>query len=360
MSVEIIQGDALEVLRGMDAESVHCCVTSPPYWALRDYGVPGQHGLEDSPDEYVEKMVAIFSEVRRVLRGDGTLWLNLGDSYAAHPGQRKPSDAAGSPKQVSNAGSVRCGSRSSAGLKPKDLVGIPWMVAFALRANGWYLRQDIIWHKPNPKPESATDRCTRAHEYIFLLTKAPRYFYNADAIREPCTPQQRHVGIARARKYGYNGQTTYETWYHQFWQRRSSRLHCHDLLQQGHPPKLSETSIPDLLRPAGGNKRSVWTVVPTAFKGAHFATFPPELIEPCVLAGSLGGDVVLDPFMGAGTTGLVAQMFAREFIGIELNPAFLELARTRIHSALATRAHETSEPESPSEAEDARTCDESR
>jgi DNA modification methylase len=355
--MKLILGDALTELTKLDEKSVQVCITSPPYFGLRDYGVDGQIGLEPSPHEYIAKLVEVFRAVRRVLRDDGTLWLNLGDSYCAGAigGQGTNEHSSDETRTL-----ARRSKTATLELKPKDLMGIPWRVAFALQTDGWYLRQDIIWHKPNPKPESATDRCTRAHEYIFLLTKAPRYFYNADAIREPCTPQQRHVGIARARKYGYNGQTTYETWYHQFWQRRSSRLHCHDLLQQGHPPKLSETSIPDLLRPAGGNKRSVWTVVPTAFKGAHVATFPPELIEPCVLAGSLGGDVVLDPFMGAGTTGLVAQMFAREFIGIELNPAFLELARTRIHSALATRAHETSEPESPSEAEDARTCDESR
>lgn len=344
MSVEIIQGDALEVLRGMDAESVHCCVTSPPYWGLRDYGVPGQLGLEDSPDEYVEKMVAIFSEVRRVLRGYGTLWLNLGDSYAAHPGQRKPSDAAGSPKQISNAGSVRCGSRSSAGLKPKDLVGIPWMAAFALRADGWYLRQDIIWHKPNPMPESVTDRCTKAHEYIFLMSKSERYYFNSEAIAEASSGVS---GGACFGKVNHDGPGSRRISDEDNARIRGTRKSGNKERKPGTPRELAVDTNGHTNGAVAGsvpwegstrNKRSVWTVTTKPYKAAHFATFPPDLIKPCILAGCPEGGTVLDPFLGSGTTAMVAQKNGCNCIGIELNPEYVKLAKRRIQQrSLLTR-----------------------
>jgi DNA modification methylase len=297
----LFNGDCLDVLRMLPAESVNCCVTSPPYWGLRDYGVPGQLGLEKTPDEFVDRLVAVFREVRRVLRSDGTAWLNLGDSYAAHEGQRKPSDAAGSPKQLSNAGSVQCGSRSAAGLKPKDLVGIPWRVAMALQEDGWYLRQDIIWHKPNPMPESVTDRCTKAHEYIFLLAKSERYYFNQDAILEDSVwkPGDR-PDVPRG---GFNGK---------------------------HDQPNSQTNGSFRAMRESRNKRSVWTVTTKPYKAAHFATFPPGLIKPCILAGCPEGGTVLDPFLGSGTTAMVAKQNGCKYIGIELNPAYMKLAMKRV------------------------------
>jgi DNA modification methylase len=292
----IVQGDVLTTLPTLEAESVHCCVTSPPYWGLRDYGVEGQLGLEPTPDEYVAKMVAVFREVRRVLREDGTLWLNLGDSYAsATKGSGGPS-----AKQCSNAGSrYGMSQRFNHGLKDKDLVGIPWRVAFALQADGWYLRQDIIWHKPNPMPESVRDRCTKAHEYIFLLAKSERYYYDAEAVSEDAV--------------GTGATTTGDLSYSNGAGRRdnipSSRLRV------------------DRER---RNRRSVWTVTTKPYKGAHFATFPPKLIEPCILAGCPVGGTVLDPFTGSGTTGAVALEHGRKFVGVELNADYIELAKARI------------------------------
>lgn len=286
----IIDGDCRDVLSTLDAASVHCCVTSPPYFGLRDYGHDGQIGLEPTPDEFVTALVEVFREVRRVLRDDGTLWLNLGDSYAGSWGaQSRGATSALADRSVSsqqilahpkrtNTGSVAAG----APYKPKDLLGIPWMVAFALRADGWYLRSEIIWAKPNPMPESVTDRPTKAHEYVFLLSKSPRYFYDADAIREP---------HADGKWGGEDGPT---------------------------------------LNPAGRNKRSVWTVATQPFAGAHFATFPPKLIEPCILAGCPEGGMVLDPFAGAGTTGMVALRHGRSFVGVELNQQYAAMARERI------------------------------
>lgn len=313
---ELLQGDCLQQLATLPAASVQCCVTSPPYWGLRDYGTAGQLGLEATPDEYVANMVAVFSEVRRVLRDDGTLWLNLGDSYAASTKQTGRNDATTRNqimgyRKVDNTqeSGAKVKTRVELGeLKPKDLVGIPWRVAFALQADGWWLRQDIIWHKPNPMPESVTDRCTKAHEYIFLLTKAARYFYDAAAVASPIAESTIRIHSSA----GVNARGTGADWkqYH---------------VGQGHSGLVNGN-----LRSGTRNKRSVWTVTTKPFKGAHFATFPPDLIEPCILAGSAADTLVLDPFSGAGTTGVVAVQHGRRYIGIELNPQYLEMSRKRI------------------------------
>lgn len=270
---KIMIGDCIEQMRAsVPDESVHCCVTSPPYWGLRDYGVEGQFGLEKTPGEYVARMVEVFREVKRVLRKDGTLWLNLGDSYAN-----------------------------------KALAGIPWRVAFALQADGWYLRSDIIWHKPNPMPESVTDRPTRSHEYIFLLTKSARYAYDADAIKEPAVPRKRMT----------KGYLTPK--------------------QKGRDAGCRPSAATGLNAPSSDRKnvRSVWTITPKSYKGAHFATFPEALPERCILAGCPVGGVVLDPFTGSGTTGAVAKRLGRDFIGCELNPQYAELAEQRISKSIA-------------------------
>lgn len=305
----IHQGDCLKILHTLPDCSVHCCITSPPYYGLRDYGVPGQIGLEPTPEEYVSRMVNVFREVRRVLRDDGTLWLNLGDSYAA---TTKGSSGKGD-KQRSNAGTLLEDRRWAVpeGLKPKDLIGIPWRVAFALQADGYYLRQDIIWQKPGPMPESVKDRCTKAHEYLFLLSKSTRYYFDAEAIKEPASESS--GGRQNAAKRG-----TFDYSEHSF----------KDTADVGRGPRNSGLYT----SPHTGtrNKRSVWTVSTRPYKGAHFATFPPKLIEPCVLAGCPVGGVVLDPFFGSGTTGAVAVQNGRGYVGIELNPAYIELAKARI------------------------------
>ena len=348
MTIDLRCGDALALMREMPDCSVQTCVTSPPYWGLRDYGtakweggdaacnhkgvalassssslagytsedvkirthtmpqgqtcakcgarrIDAQLGLERTPQEYVERMVEVFREVRRVLRDDGMLWLNLGDSYAAG------GPAGGAGKQHTNAGSVNVPTRSAPdGLKPKDLVGIPWRVAFALQADGWWLRSDIIWAKPNPMPESVTDRPTKSHEYLFLLTKSARYYYDAQAIAEP------HADQGDTRRLAVGDGT--------FWanaDKNSGSVH----LGTNGPTR---------------NARSVWTIATSPYSEAHFATFPPELPRRCILAGSKPGDTVLDPFAGAGTTGLVADRLGRSFIGLELNPEYVEIARRRI------------------------------
>lgn len=284
----LLFGDALEVLTGLPSESVACCVTSPPYWGLRDYGVPGQLGTEKTPAEYVAKLVAVFREVRRVLRADGTLWLNLGDTFV---------NAKGVPKQSTRRFRLRPHDVSIPGLKRKDLVGIPWRTAFALQDDGWWLRSEIVWSKPNVMPESVVDRPTKAHEQIFMLTKELRYFYNAVAIAEPVTR-------------GYAG---------------SSFL-------KGKTAKAGlgrASSLPREERKIR-NARSVWTIPTVPYKGAHFAVFPPEIPRRCILAGSRVGDVVLDPFLGSGTTCAVAKTLGRSFIGIELNSEYAALAEGRI------------------------------
>lgn len=283
----------------MPAGSVHTCVTSPPYFGLRDYGHAGQIGLEETPEAYVARLVEVFREVRRVLRDDGTLWLNLGDSYAS--GGRKTRDGDKKlPQRVS-------ATRPQDGLKPKDLIGIPWRVAFALQADGWYLRQEIIWAKPNPMPESVTDRCTKSHEQIFLLSKSPRYYFDSEAIKEPAVTTE-------AFRFTDGGVDK---------QRGHSRRHAG--FNGRYAEKIAAEGVPTLR-----NRRSVWTVTTKPFKGAHFATFPPDLIEPCVLAGCPVGGTVLDPFGGSGTTAGVALKHGRKAILSELNPDYEAMMPDRI------------------------------
>jgi DNA modification methylase len=331
-------GDALTELRKMPGASVHCCVTSPPYWGLRDYGVPGQLGLERTPEEYVVKMVEIFREVRRVLRNDGVLFLNLGDCYYSGDRGGYHRARAGVKKNIGHSGNYNDfigapNRRRQTGLKDKDLVGIPWAVAFALRADGWWLRQDIIWAKSNPMPESVTDRCTKAHEYIFLLSKGAKYYYDAEAVKEgsiTCDPRrpytsegawqldgrpvtQRHGGKVRSPAGWKTGPGSHGS------------IH-----ENGREQKVSYTDQIFTTR----NLRSVWTIttkpMPKVFGQDHFATFPPEIPERCIKAGCPAGGIVLDPFFGAGTTGLVAKQLGRDFIGIELNQKYCDMAEKRI------------------------------
>jgi site-specific DNA-methyltransferase (adenine-specific) len=269
-SVQISVGDCIESMRDMPDCSVQCCVTSPPYWGLRDYGHEGQIGLEATPEDYVERIVAVFREVRRVLKDDGTLWLNLGDSYSVG----------------------------------KQLVGIPWRVAFALQADGWWLRQDLIWHKPNPMPESVRDRCTKAHEYLFLLTKSERYHFDVKAIAEPGVTGKWEamppIGGVKHAGHEFHGGRVY----------------------------TGKRPASDGMR----RRRSVWKVPVKPYKGSHFAVMPPKLIEPCIKAGSREGDTVLDPFAGSGTTLAVAMELGRNAVGCELNPDYANLAKERIQS----------------------------
>jgi site-specific DNA-methyltransferase (adenine-specific) len=353
MKFELHQGDCLKLLASMPERSVDCCVTSPPYFGLRDYGtaeweggdpgcdhsvggqvqdnkapgaivsgvrpgcdaskckkcgavrVDSQIGLEPTPGEFVAKLVAVFREVRRVLRDDGTLWLNLGDSYNAGTNAKRKNGTGdvGNWHTADETGGIRV---NVASLKPKDLIGIPWRVAFALQADGWYLRQDIIWHKPNPMPESVTDRCTKAHEYVFLLSKSARYYFDSEAMQEPSVYAGKTGNFNGKKKVGRSEQ----------------------------PTGNERSDAPSYLVKATRNRRSVWTVNTKPYKGAHFATFPPALIEPCVLAGSRKGGVVLDPFNGSGTTGEVAILNGRRYVGIELNAKYIKLAETRIDAAV--------------------------
>ena len=362
--MQILHGHVLDVLRSLRAQSIQCVVTSPPYWGLRDYGLEpvvwggdlshahewgedrhsragrdwdptlgrspvtrdykvstgafcsacsawrGSLGLEPTPELYVEHLVAVFREVWRVLRDDGTCWINLGDSYAANRSYQVPSTKGG-PKH-SSAQADQSSNRVPDGLKPKDLIGIPWRVAFALQADGWYLRSDIIWAKPNPMPESVTDRPTKAHEYLFLLSKSARYFYDGEAIREPVSPNWSPKNAPTVNELGSHVLTNG---------------------QRGHQRRLTFTEA------KGANRRSVWRVDPSTdvwdittcpYKGAHFATFPPALVTPCVLAGSRVGDVVMDPFVGSGTVMAVAKAHGRRALGIELNLEYIQLAINRL------------------------------
>ena len=322
---EILQGDVRETLRALPEKTVQTCVTSPPYFGLRDYGVDGQIGLEPTPAEYVEQMVQVFREVRRVLRDDGTLWLNLGDSYAR---------TGGTDKNITSTGKVGDTlktldmlpdrkQRAPSGLKDKDLIGIPWRVAFALQQDGWYLRQDIIWHKPNPMPESVRDRCTKAHEYVFLLSKSERYFWDAEAMKEPAVGANLHDVTGRTKQRGLADT---------FKRKDSKRAQAIPGQSVGTHREDRPDSTYDLYT---RNRRSVWTVATRPYKGAHFATFPPALIEPCILAGAPFDGVVLDPFTGSGTTAAVALQHGRRFIGCELNPDYIQLAEARIAAAEA-------------------------
>jgi len=320
--MKILQGDCLERMRELSDESVHCCVTSPPYWGLRDYGVKGQLGLEKTPEEYVAKLVAVFHEVRRILRKDGTLWLNIGDSYFG-----------------------------------KSLVGILWMLAFALRNDGWYLRQDIIWAKPNPMPESVTDRCTKSHESLFLLSKSKRYFFDYEAIKEPAAAasvkrwsqdiehqegSHRVPGKTNGTMKAVGGPASWKgsefhtgkTGEHQLGRASGNRTHkgtteYETSTSEEHRTKAGLLKIADIAYETR-NKRDVWTIATQPYKEAHFATFPQKLIDPCILAGCPVGGVVLDPFTGSGTTGVVALRHQRDFIGIELNPDYIAMAHARI------------------------------
>jgi DNA modification methylase len=298
MSIKILQGNCLETLSSLEEKSVNTCVTSPPYWGLRDYGNGDQLGQEETPEKFVESLVNVFREVRRVLRDDGTVWLNLGDSYNGSGGQgTKPNIMSKEAAEGRGGKAIKVN-----GIKPKDLIGIPWRVAFALQADGWYLRQDIIWHKPNPMPESVTDRCTKAHEYIFLLSKSPKYYYDNEAIKEK-VKQDWGTRDRSSGKYHNEG----------------TGLQPHSGLEKSYETK---------------NKRSVWSVSPMPYKEAHFATYPPELIKPCILAGCPEGGTVLDPFGGSGTTAQVARNLNRNAILCELNPEYVEIAKGRLHDSL--------------------------
>lgn len=304
--VTIHLGDCRDSLRAMKerGERAQMCVTSPPYFGLRDYGVDGQIGLEQTPDEYIAAMVEVFRCVRDVLADDGTLWLNIGDSYAggSKAGEKRPGSGRADGVVDDRGQRNRNGVGLVDGCKPKDLIGVPWLLAFALRADGWYLRQDIIWHKPNPMPESVRDRCTKAHEYVFLLSKSERYFFDSEAMREDA--------IKGACGSSFNTGKTAE---HQ----------------------LGRSSSAERVEDGKRNRRSVWSVATRPYKGAHFATFPPALIEPCILAGSLHGDTVLDPFGGSGTTAGVALAHGRRSVLCELNPEYTALTDERVNSILA-------------------------
>jgi DNA modification methylase len=303
MKDSVLLGDALTLLKSVPEGFAQCCVTSPPYWGLRDYGVSGQLGREKTPEEYVQNVVAVFREVRRVLTATGTLWLNLGDCYNAYNGNRGRSTSISSSADKARPMQPRGSGLTCASLKNKDLIGIPWMVAFALRTDGWYLRSDIIWHKPNPMPESVTDRPTKSHEYLFLLSKSPRYYYDSEAVREEAIGKTAHDLTGQG--YSPPGQTPSQG-------NRKASPH--------------RSSVPDGKR----NRRSVWTVPTASFKGAHFATFPSALIEPCILAGSKVGDTVLDPFTGSGTTCALAKKLGRHYLGMELNANYAQLFNKRI------------------------------
>lgn len=382
---KIINGDCLQVLTTLPDNSIDCCITSPPYFGLRDYGHAGQMGLEETPELYVEKMVAVFREVRRVLKKEGTLWLNIGDSYAGS-GRGLNGDGTHSAKetdkQFTNAGTRKVNPESfskrlmdngtignkwvkpPAGFKPKDLIGIPWMLAFALRADGWYLRQDIIWHKPNPMPESVTDRCTKAHEYIFLMSKSAKYYYDAFSIATPY--QDKTLTTFGCEVHGNgdgSGLIQSENWaaslkirkpkdwktpdgwdtskgahgnFHKDGREKGKKGYNHrgtgDKKLTGHSGNKDANG--NLIGNGKANKRSVWTVNTMPYKEAHFATFPQGLIIDCIKAGCPEGGIVLDPFSGAGTTALVASKLGRNYIGIELNPEYIEISQRRLQSEL--------------------------
>jgi len=325
----IYEGDAIKILRDLPDNCIDCCVTSPPYYGLRNYGHSDQIGLEKTPELYVSKMVEVFGKVKRVLKPEGTLWLNLGDSYAGsgkgaatHPGTNE------NWKQGTNKGThdKTIHTFKSDNYKPKDLIGIPWAVAFALRSAGWYLRSDIIWHKPNPMPESVTDRPTKSHEYIFLMSKSQKYYYDYEAIQENgITIENRPSGVVREREYNYNSKRNnnpdaYKSNNHKNLQDKGQQPHT---LHKNRLNPDNEEVYP--VR----NKRSVWTVTTKPYKGAHFATFPQELIIDCIKAGCPPGGIVLDPFSGANTTGITARKLGRNYISIELNPKYIALSKAR-------------------------------
>lgn len=298
---KIIQGDCLSVLKTMKSSTVNCCVTSPPYYGLRDYGMSGQLGLEPTPEEYVANLVSVFREVWRVMKDDGTLWVNLGDSFCNSNGFAR----ANKQWQRDGRNSAPANDRNldnlhASGLKTKDLIGIPWMVAFALRADGWFLRSDIIWSKPNPMPESVSDRCTKSHEYIFLLSKSSRYYFNSESIKEKASPDTSVRDRDNTKLNNCPGRT-----------------------------KMGGLKVNDY---EFRNKRSVWTIATQPCKESHFATFPKELIRPCIKAGCPVDGIVIDPFLGSGTTACVCIEENRKYLGIELNPEYIKIAQKRINS----------------------------
>lgn len=304
----ILNGDCIDVLKTMPDECIQTVITSPPYYGLRDYGVAGQIGLEETPERFIEKMVEVFREVKRVLKNDGTLWLNLGDSYWSKRSHNGLSyDGYDGMHEKEGAKSLRAGGSHHEYLKPKDLIGIPWRVALALQQDGWYLRSDIIWNKTSVMPEAVKDRPTKCHEYIFLLSKSEKYYYNHEAIREPASSNERAKSFRGGGLYTNNQSF-----------KNSKRVENQT---------VGNTFNPDGKR----NKRTVWNVYPARYSEAHFATFPIELIEPCVLAGTKEGDVVLDPFGGSGTTAEAAIRNRRKYLLIELNPEYIELANNRIN-----------------------------
>lgn len=340
---QILVGDCIDMMRTLPDQSVHTCVTSPPYFGLRDYGVDGQIGQEQTPAEFIARLVEVFREVRRVLRDNGTAWVNMGESYAGSWGAHGRDDMGVGVSTLSQrqvmASQRKAKATTHAEYKPKDLMGMPWRLAFALQDDGWYLRQDIIWHKPNPMPESTRDRCTKSHEYLFLLSKSPRYFYDQDAIKEPVAlssivrmaqdlEQQR--GSDRVPGKANGPMKAVRSRRDSFKRENSKREQAIPGQSMGtHRPDRKESDYAMNTR----NKRSVWTVPTQGFKGAHFATFPPDLIRPCILAGAPRGGVVLDPFGGAGTTSLVSMQEGRRSIICELNSEYAEMARRRIDTA---------------------------
>ena len=312
MTTQILEGDCRDTIKTIPEKSVHCCVTSPPYFGLRDYGNDGQIGLEQTPEAFVQELVSVFREVKRVLRDDGTLWLNLGDSYYNYrpgKGQALVKQSCASNDQDLPQTCARRGNKFD-GLKEKDLIGIPWMAAFALRADGWYLRQDIIWHKPNPMPESVQDRCTKAHEYIFLLSKSQNYFYDRMAIAEPAIYAEQHANKATS------------------WGKKKADAGVKANIEQYQ--QIGVENNKTCLEGGMKNKRSVWSVNVKPYKEAHFATYPPELIKPCILAGCPKDGTVLDPFGGSGTTAQVAVENNRNAILCELNPEYVKLINHRL------------------------------
>lgn len=333
MTVIVHVGDALAVLRTMPSDSVHCCVSSPPYWGLRDYGVDGQIGLEATPQEFVASLVAVYEEVRRVLRPDGVAWVNLGDSYA-NTG-KSGGGAQGERWKTAGGRTADCAGTfkyAPPGLKPKDLVGIPWRVAFALQEAGWWLRSDCIWGKPNCMPESVRDRPTKSHEYVFLLTKSESYWYDAAAVRTTYAES-----TLRQFDDGYEGKATKDYEANGVQDASAIKRRIVDK-QRGHGRRHAgfndrwDAMPKDRQQANGANLRTVWWMSPQPFRGAHFATMPEALAERCILAGCPVGGTVLDPFTGSGTTGVVAVRHGRSFVGIELNPTYAEMARKRITS----------------------------